>query len=504
MPAQGEASPSWVLAAFALLLTLASVPIFSTVLPPLVDYPNHMARLYLLAEGGNAYYAVRWAPLPNLAADLIVPSVARLMPLALAGKMFLVAIFALMAFGVAWLNRVVAGGWRLWPLMAFLFLYNRVFLWGFINYLFGLGVAFCGVALWLTMERGRIWLRILSSAGVALICFFSHVAAFGLYALLIAGVELGPGFAELRACRWRALFRRLGVAAAQFAIPAVIFLLYWHPIVGDQISYTRFVRKADLLFNVFDNYNRPFDIICFVLVLSLLGVLSWCGRLRVAPRLAGAIALVLIAYLLLPTQLLSGSGADHRLPIAVFLLVVAASSPRLPPRFAAAIAIMAVLMFITRTAVIERVWLDADRIYAADLAAIDQLPRGAKLAVAYPAGAIQVGSIPELHVSTLAAPRRDAFVPTVFASPAQQPLEVRAPYAALTASVPPPLLWSAFIQDDTATRLQLLPALEQYDYVIFTDQRPFRVPVDSCLRPFSGQPSFQIVAIVHGEACAAP
>jgi len=42
-----------VFGAWVLLLALSAVPIFSTVLPPLVDYPNHLARFYLLARGGN-------------------------------------------------------------------------------------------------------------------------------------------------------------------------------------------------------------------------------------------------------------------------------------------------------------------------------------------------------------------------------------------------------------------------------------------------------------------
>ena len=104
------------------MLTLAAVPPFSTVLPPLVDYPNHLARMHLLAEGGNAFYAVRWAALPNLAEDLIVPPLARLIPLEIAAKSFLVMIFMLMAGAAIWLNRVATGGWRLWPLLAFLVL----------------------------------------------------------------------------------------------------------------------------------------------------------------------------------------------------------------------------------------------------------------------------------------------------------------------------------------------------------------------------------------------
>jgi hypothetical protein len=93
-------------------MTLVTVPLFSTVLPPLFDYPNHLARLYLLTEGGNAFYAVRWAPLPNLAQDLIVPPLAGLMPLELASKLFLVMVFGLITGGAIWLNRVATGAWR--------------------------------------------------------------------------------------------------------------------------------------------------------------------------------------------------------------------------------------------------------------------------------------------------------------------------------------------------------------------------------------------------------
>jgi hypothetical protein len=92
-------------------MMLMTVPLFSTVLPPLFDYPNHLARLYLLMEGANAFYAVRWEPLPNLAQDLIVPPLAGLMPLALASKLFLVMVFRLIAGGAIWLNRVATGAW---------------------------------------------------------------------------------------------------------------------------------------------------------------------------------------------------------------------------------------------------------------------------------------------------------------------------------------------------------------------------------------------------------
>jgi hypothetical protein len=485
--------------AFALLLTLSAVPVFSTVLPPLVDYPNHLARMHLLAEGGDAFYAVHWAALPNLAEDLIVPPLARLMPLDLAGRLFLVMIFALMTGGAIWLNRVATGCWRLWPLLAFLLLYNRILLWGFVNYLFGVGVALCGTASWLALE-GRGWrLRVLSSSIAALACFFSHIAAFGFYALVLLGVEAQPAWAELRARRWAALGRRIALAAPQFVLPAAFLLVIRTDLPKGSIGHAEMWRKADLLFSVFDNYDRPLDVACFALFLALIGWLAWTRRLGLVPRLGWGAALVFAAYLLLPGQTYGGSGADRRVPTAFFLLLVAASAPRLPSqRVGVAIGVAAASMLLVRLGQIERVWREADRVYAADLAAMDALPRGSKLAVAHPQGLFHVVPVPEVHLAVVAIPRREAFVPTLFATPGQQPVALKPRFAALAEAAQPERLWTALGGGD------LPAALDAYDFVAFTDNREINVPSTRCLVPFFARPTFQIFEIVHDLDCAGP
>jgi hypothetical protein len=502
---RGISAPLRVWGAFALLMILAAVPLFSTVLPPLFDYPNHLARMHLLGEGGNAFYAVHWAPLPNLAQDLIVPPLARLMPLEMASKLFLVMIFGLIAGGAVWLNRVVTGGWRLWPLLAFLLLYNRIFLWGFLNYLFGIGVALGGTALWLALERERAWVRALASSLVALVCYFSHIAAFGFYVLVILGVELSPALAEMRARRWQALCRRIVVAGAQFVIPAALFFGRYNHMPASVISYAGFWRKADLLFSVFDNYERTLDLACFALFIGLIGWLAWTHRLRLMPRLAWAAGVVFGAYLLLPSQMFGGSGADHRLPLPFFVLLVASSAPRFRSRRAATvIGIIATAVLVVRLVVIEHVWRQADKIYSADLIGIDALPRGAKLAVTVPPGVIHSVPIPEVHLAALAIAKREAFVPTLFADPGQQPVALNPPYAELADAAPPQRFWTAFVGEDAAELVRLLPTLEQYDYVAFTGTGSVNVPPTRCLRPFFRRPSFHIFAVPHDPGCANP
>ena len=502
-PASTSCGALHIWSAFAVLMTLMTVPLFSTVLPPLFDYPNHLARLYLLMEGGNAFYALRWEPLPNLAQDLIVPPLAGLMPLALAVKLFLVMVFGLIVGGAIWLNRVATGAWHVWPLLTFLLLYNRIFLWGFVNYLFGIGVALGGIALWLALEPRRSWLRMLVSSVVALFCYFSHIAALGFYALVIVGVEAGPALAELRARHWLSLGRRIAAVGMQFVLPGVLFSLYWHRTAIGEVKFADLWRKAELVFSVFDNYDRIFDVACLALFLGLLGWLCCTRRLALVPRLGWAIPIVFTSYLLLPSQMYGGSGVDHRLPIAWFLLLIATSAPRFPSRrVATAVAIVAGLMLGIRLGVIEHVWRQADAVYSADLIGLDALPRGVKLAVAIPPDAIQLVSVPEVHLPVLAISRREAFVPTLFAYPGQQPIALQTAYVALADAASPQLFWTGLTGGETAEMTLLLPVLQQYDYVVLTGGLPGNMPPNRCLARFYRQRSFQIFAVLHDPGCA--
>jgi hypothetical protein len=487
--------------AFCLGLALSAIPVFSTVLPPILDYPNHLARMSILAADGgsavlNQFYAVHWAPLPNLALDLIVPPLTALMPLALAGKLFLVLVLALMAGGAVALNRVLHGRWSYWSLGVFLLLYNRILLWGFLNYLFGLGLALCGLALWLGMARRPAWQRVVLSSVLALAVYFSHISAFGIYALALAGIEAGPALVLLRTGDGRRLAARLAIAGVQFIVPAAIILLSWRGAATGTIAYGNYGRKVDLLFSIFDNYNRGFDVACFALFAALLLALAAWRRLGLAPAMRGPLLLVTSAYLALPSQMLSGAGADHRMAIAIFLIILAGSAPRWPsPRVALATGAALLLLFAVRLGMVEVYWIQSDAVYQADLAALDSLPRGAKLAVAWPGSAIEVTRAPELHLPTLAIARREAFVPTLFAYAAQQPVALTPDYAALALATRETPLWTALIEERAKPPARVLAALKSYDFIVFINRTPFEVPQSACLSAMRPGTSFQLFAI---------
>ena len=77
---------------FVLLAVITAIPILTIDVPPLGDFPNHLARMYILHDGGQSpflsrYYQIQWAILPNLAMDLIVPPLLGFLPLFAAGKL---------------------------------------------------------------------------------------------------------------------------------------------------------------------------------------------------------------------------------------------------------------------------------------------------------------------------------------------------------------------------------------------------------------------------------
>jgi hypothetical protein len=207
----------------------------------------------------------------------------------------------------------------------------------------------------------------------------------------------------------------------------------------------------------------------------------------------------------LPSQIYRGSGAAQRLPTAFFLLLVAASAPCFPSRrVAAATGIVAVSLMVVRFGLIERVWHEADRVYATDLAGIDLLPRGTRLAVAHPEGLFHVTRIPKVHFALMAVARRDAFVPTLFTIPGQQPVALKPAFAALAKAAQPEILWAAVVSGSAADRSRPTIPLGDLDFVAFTDTRPIRVPSSPCLVPFFIQPTFQIFAVVQNPDCANP
>jgi hypothetical protein len=481
---------------FAALFVLAAIPVSLSTMLPLLDYPNHLARMYLLAHLQDSptlqtYYAVDWRPLPNLAMDATVPFLSRLIPLQWAGKIFVLVTFLLLSGGVALLHRVLLGRWTLWSCLAFLLLYNRIFLWGFLNYLFGVGLALSAFAAWIALRERRAAIRLIVSALFCLAVYFSHLMACGIYGLLILGYEVG--------ILWR---RRapigewlvdLLVAGLPFIAPLVILIAGSPDTASGAIRFGSPWRKLDLPFSIFDNYSRPFDVACFVLAVGALAFAFRRRWIRLEPSMVLPLALLGLAFLALPSQLFTASGADHRLPLAVALVGIAATSwagpdPQIERRFLAG----ALVLFLVRLGIVAASWHASDRQYARVLAAFDAIPTGSRIAVAFSPAALHAGGTPLAHLPIWAIAQRGAFVPTLMGFPTQQPVYLKQPYTDLAALLPPERLWNALITRRAPLDAAQREAFARYDFVIFTDVRPFTPPDIDRLEPTFADKRFEI------------
>jgi hypothetical protein len=455
--------------AFLALSLLVLIPVATVRLPPILDYPNHMARMYILAMLPSTpdlarFYRAVWTPLPDLAIDAIVPWLAQLMPVEIAMRLFLGFMLLGLAGGCVALHRAAFRRWSIWPVFAFLLLYNRILLWGFLNYLAGLVVMLWALAAWVALERKPLPWRIGVGAILATAVYLAHLAAFGCYALAVLTLALTPQAGE----RFSDSLKIRHVVPALVTLLPSIILFLMAPTSGasTHFGYGNPLRKFDLPVSIFDNYNRVFDGATFGLLLVAIIVGLIRHSISLHSRLRWSLLAVLIAYILVPSQLLSASGIDHRLPVAIAFLFIATSDwGAISVRNRRIVTAALSVLLLVRMAVIETVWLRADRTYDALQPMFDGIAPGAKIAVASPASTVQAGGVPLYHFPTLAIIRRNAFVDTIFADPLQQPVQLTDAVYSLWADKLTGDLWQAAANG-------ALPPLAGYDDLVIVDPPP--------------------------------
>jgi hypothetical protein len=501
-----DAMAGWPFAAcFAALFLVAALPVIATAYPPLFDYPNHLARMYVLAGPPASsplarFYAPHWVPLPNLAMDLIIPELARIMPVPVAGRVFILLTMLMLAGGTAALHRVVHHRRSATPLLAFLFLYNKVLFWGFLNYLFGLGLAFFCLAGWIALHRRHAALRIAAGTVFACAVYFAHLEAVGLYGLMVMAYEAGAAWREQT--RWGPRLGQMIVAGVPFLLPLGILITHSQGLDTARVAFAPWGHKIDNWGNLVGTESLPLDAVCLLAIVAgtILGFVR--GWLRLAPSLGLPLIVLCVAYAAMPTSAFTSNGADHRMPMVVAFLFVAAlrwTPPDLPiaRRFYGG----ALLVFLLEIAGVTVAWQHSDAVYRRLVAVLDRLPPGSRVAVAFPPRALHLNRTPAVHFPLEAVIRRGAFVTTLFAYPTQQPIRVLPPYDQVAAGLQPEAVWAWFVDHKPGINRA---ALRNIDDVVFLNVRPVAVPASPSLTEVAGTPRFKLYRLNHLPAAPAP
>jgi hypothetical protein len=493
---------------FALLFLIASIPVLTTPLPPLSDYINHLSRMQVIGAGEAdenlaRFYKIEWQIIPNLIMDLVVPWFLRIMDIYFAGQNFILLTFAVMVSGTVILNRALFGAWSILPLIAFPFLYNKILLYGLMNFLFGIGLALWAMAIWLFLRK-RFWpLRLCASAGAVLPLFFCHLFAVGLYGLGLLAIELW----HLREDKRLSIGERLVVFVSS-GIPflVVIPLMLASPTLSlsSEIEWEP-NGKFEGLTSTVEVYS---DIVALMVCAVLAGAAFWAVRrryLRMHPAgwfLLGAGTAV---YLAMPRVLFASYLADQRLPIALAFMIIAflhlETRPRLVRR--GFLAIVLTLLAI-RVIEVNTAWASLSRSNLEARESLKRIKPGSTVLVAYgsPSAGDDVRDLGLTHAACLAIIERSALVATAFTVKGKQIMQVRPAYAGLVDSedgTPPSLaqVLLAAAKPDYADGSYWSNWQADFDYLflVFTDVE-FENPAPDRLKLLHDGERFQLYKII--------
>jgi len=417
--------------AYLLLGALTLSPLLWAKIPPLVDYPNHLARMAILAHVGNSAvannYIPDWRLLPNLAMDLIVPLLAHILPLDIAGRLFIAAAISLLVIGTALLRRTLHGKVGLWPLCSFLFTYNAVLWFGFLNYLFALGVAIISFAGWISSARWQPISRAVVFSAVAAFLFILHLFALGVFGLLIGSFEVGKFLRD----------RDANAAARRFALLLVVFMpsgLMWLWSVGHggptYVSYGSVNdRLVAFLAPVSFNYKPSvFDLFLFAVTIIAVGIGFVSRSISVMSQMRVPLCALILGSVFMPEWAQGSWAASFRLPIVVpFVFIASVLADEKRTKITAPVVLVSLVFLCTRVGAVTEMWRDLNQQFSEFRLALRAVPVGARLFTVHgpmPWLAKGIPNVPrELqtlewvnysHLSALAIIDRGAFIPSLF------------------------------------------------------------------------------------------
>ena len=448
-------------ALYASLALAVLLPVMCVRVAGLGDTLNHLARMHVLASIGRSpelqrYYEVSWAPIPYLAMDALLPLLVSVMPVYAAGKLFVGACLLMPPAAVAVLRRVVHGRVGVVPVAAFLLSYNQLVSLGFLNYLFSSGLAVMLFAGWVGAAGWPRWRRSAAFAPLVVLLYLGHVFACLGYCLCIAGWEATRAVcAGFRPARQRTA--DVAAALAQ-AVPALVMaarLKVGAGYVGQ--LHTMFGGVAEKLVAL----ASPLVFLPDLPGLAVLGTvcllaLLLAPRLRLAPGLWPAAALIWLASLAVPHLMDSTWGTDLRLPLVAAMLTLGALSWRPGAArvgFVRISGLAAVLLLVCVTSVDAWTALRAaDRRIAETRRVLAGLPPGARLLVVNAARGHERDANPSTiwNLPLVAVIDHDAFLPTLFSG--LSTVHVKPAWRMSSTPNGPPIspvqLWEGLRQDD--------------------------------------------------------
>lgn len=493
VPPKPVATALWAVAVFGGALGLTA-PLLIVDVPPLLDYPNHLARAVVLAFAQSdpaiaAMYAPHWDIIPNLAVDILLPPLLHVLPIHVAGRLVLALALLLPFAGILAYHRATFGRRSLWPVCSALVCCNALFLLGFLNFSLSIGCAFLVAAVWTAWRPA--WPRrtaALCSAGLV-VTFFCHLTGVVFAGLLIAAHDAAQARAAWH--RRRPIRMLAGRCTLLAAVAAPVLALYAASPVSAQngpVQWSPPLVKIIWLFQPVLNYSLQVDAFTVLILLAVL--LAGClrGLWHMPLHLRCALAALVALYAASPFYGMGGAWIDARFDIMAGFLLFAGMMPRATaPRFGRVAVAACAALFLVRTMTLATAWQDhrQDLVQLRDAIAPVHPDERVLVVHAGPAESpdywahaplsrqVDTSAPADAHLAALLLIERRAFWPLLFTNPAQQPVRVQPAYSAIAHDLGMPPPYQALLREPAGMDLIQAPYLAQwrqhFDWVLAID-----------------------------------
>jgi hypothetical protein len=445
-----------------ILAAMLLAPIWTVAFPPLLDYPNHLARAFVLAHLNDTHFSFRefyrsdWGAYPYLGMDASLAVLGRIFPIETAGRVYL-SLCALALPGAAWFflseaQPLGADGGFLWAL---LIAYNVFFLEGFLNFDLSISVGLVALGLWLRWlanpSRGR-WIAALL-AFTAL--YFTHLLGFGLVGLILV--------AYLALSRSPFLY---WLWSGALALPGMAFYLHSSRVgLGvNQIVFHGLQDKIDSLVMILHGYWPWLDWVSLV-ALAVWFVAAWWRNpeFRWDKKWIAIAAFLFALFWAIPWTW--GEGSDLDIRVLPFLFVAILATARVGRR-GKILAAIPLLLFGARTVSVTRHFREAQPALEGLARSFDQVPRDA-LVLPIVEGDEDPIERPFTHFWAYGVIRRGWFSPYLMDAPGETPMRI------IHDSYTPDGFWD-LAYDEAPDWLQVR---SDYDYVWAYDVPKFSTPL---------------------------
>jgi len=341
------------LASIGILLVL---PVWIVRYPSLVDFPNHLARYYILAHLQDPnlhlsqFYASRWQASPYVAVDVLAVLLQKMLPIDIVGRLILSISLLGLPFACYVFLRQIDYESRYLAVWALVISYGPIFLGGAVNDALSAALCFWLLAVCLKYLAKPGWEPWLGSLILAILLYFTHLVGFVIAAMILSSYCLLT----------RQPVRRIFAAASIFVPGTVIYLLtflwgrsYWLKEANPTYRYhIGIAEKLALLWNPFRGYGYKSTAFVLIAVISCLILAVWRNRdFRLNHPWLQVTLAVFVVYLLAPANF-------HLMEwrILPFLFILSLSVAKLGPR-ARVVGAIGLLVFVVRSFEVDRTFI---------------------------------------------------------------------------------------------------------------------------------------------------